>query len=192
MNISLLLRILPAAACLLPSTVAIAACLMLSVPAWGGTDEPVASSAPEASAVAGIAEARALIREGRFADALGILRPLARGREADPNVLFLIGMTATGASQQPGVSEADGEALLDEAIASFRAMLVDRPGLVRVRLELARAFFLKGEDDLSRRHFEYVLAGNPPQPVVANVRRFLSQIRARRRWDLHAGFALCW
>ena len=190
LNISLLLRILPAAACLLPSTVAIAACLMLSVPAWGGTDEPVASSAPEASAVAGIAEARALIREGRFADALGILRPLARGREADPNVLFLIGMTATGASQQPGVSEADGEALLDEAIASFRAMLVDRPGLVRVRLELARAFFLKGEDDLSRRHFEYVLAGNPPQPVVANVRRFLSQIRARRRWDLHAGFAL--
>ena len=28
--------------------------------------------------------------------------------------------------------------------------LIDRPGLVRVRLELARAFFLKGEDSLAR------------------------------------------
>ena len=43
---------------------------------------------------------------------------------------------------------------------------------------------------LSRRHFEHVLAGNPPEPVAYNVRRFLSQIRARRRWSLHTGFAL--
>ena len=69
-------------------------------------------------------------------------------------------------------------------------MLIDRPDLVRVRLELARALFLKGENDLSRRHFEHVLAGNPPAPVLANVRRFLSEIRARRRWTLHTGFAL--
>ena len=95
-----------------------------------------------------------------------------------------------GASQQPGVEEAKREALLDEAIASFRAMLVDRPELVRVRLELARAFFLKGEDSLSRRHFERVLAGEPPGAVAANVRGFLLQIRARRRWDMHVGAAI--
>ena len=82
------------------------------------------------------------------------------------------------------------DALLDEAIDSFRAMLVADPRLVRVRLELARAFFLKGEDRLAKRHFEHVLAGNPPLPVAYNVRHFLSQIRARRRWDLHAGFSL--
>ena len=35
-----------------------------------------------------------------------------------------------------------------------------------------------------------MLAGNPSAPVVANVRRFLAEIRARRRWTLHAGFAL--
>ena len=45
------------------------------------------------------------------------------------------------------------DALLDEAIAAFRAMPVVRPELVRVRLELARAFFLKGEDGLARQHF---------------------------------------
>ena len=65
-----------------------------------------------------------------------------------------------------------------------------RPGLVRVRLELARTFFLKGQDALARRHFERVLAGNPPAPVVANVQRFLSQIRARRRWNMHMGVAV--
>ena len=121
---------------------------------------------------------------------LAILRTLARGREVDGSVLFQIGLAATGASQQPGLADGQRKALLDEAIGAFRTMLIDRPGLVRVRLELARAFFLKGENDLSRRHFEHVLTGNPPAPVLANVRRFLAEIRERRRWTLHAGFAL--
>ena len=56
------------------------------------------------------------------------------------------------------------EALLDRAIAAFRKMLVANPGLVRVRLELGRAFFLKGEDSLARRNFEIALAGKPPPP----------------------------
>ena len=160
---------------------------MLSAPAWGETDEPVASSTPE---VSGIAESRSRIQEGKYDEALAILRPLARGREVDAGVLFQIGLAATGASQQPGLAEDQRKALLDEAIGAFRTMLIDRPGLVRVRLELARALFLKGENDLSRRHFEHVLAGNPPAPVLANVRRFLAEIRARRRWTLHTGFAL--
>ena len=55
---------------------------------------------------------------------------------------------------------------------------------MRVRLELARAFFLKREDDLSHEHFERVLAGGPPPPpMIANIRRFLEEMRARRRWS---------
>ena len=69
-------------------------------------------------------------------------------------------------------------------------MLIARPGLVRVRLELARAFFLKGEDSLARSHFERVLAGKPVAPVVANVQRFLAEIRARRRWTMYLGAAM--
>ena len=146
-----------------------------------------ASSAPP---TAGLAEARALVRAGKPEEALTILRPLARGRTVDADVLFHIGVAAVDAAQKPEIGENRRDALLDEAIASFRAMLIDRPALVRVRLELARAFFLKGEDRLAKRHFERVLAGKPPPPVVLNVNRFLVQIRARRRWDLHAGFAL--
>ncbi len=59
-----------------------------------------------------------------------------------------------------------------------------------MHLELARAFFLKREDDLSREHFERVLAGGPPPAMVANIRRFLEAMRARRRWSGRFGATL--
>ncbi|MYD95050.1 MAG: DUF560 domain-containing protein [Chloroflexi bacterium] len=156
-----------------------------------GADASVAAPAQEASdPAAATREAQALVREGRFAEALDLLRPLVQGPEVDADVVFLIGMAATALSQVPGVPASAREALLEEAIAAFRFMLINRPGLVRVRLELARAFFLKGEYDLARAHFEHVLASNPPAAVVANVRRFLAQMRTQRRWTLRGGFSL--
>lgn len=58
----------------------------------------------------------------------------------DMRALFEQGMTAVRQAER-----AEGERrdeLLDEAIAVFRAMLVEAPGLVRVRLELARQRWL--------------------------------------------------
>ena len=114
-------------------------------------------------------EARALIKDGRFNEALVLLGPVVERGTIDSDVLFLIGLAASGASQKPGLPEEDREALLDGAIAAFRSILIHEPGLVRVRLELGLAFFLKEEDDLARDHFERVLAGGPPAPVIANV-----------------------
>ena len=107
----------------------------------------------------------------------------------DLDSLFEKGMTA---AQEAAVEtdEDRRDELLDEAIAAFREMLVADPNLVRVRLELARAFYLKGEDSLARRHFEAVLAGGVPQPVAANIHGFLAEIRARRRWSMYGGFAI--
>ena len=102
---------------------------------------------------------------------------------------FRAGMEALAAAHTIADREAREEKL-DEAIAAFRAILVDRPELVRVRLELARAFFLKEEDTLARRHFEQVLAGRPPEPVAVNITRFLNIMRARRRWTAQFGAAL--
>ena len=169
---------------------AVCACLLLALPAWGAVDEGAPPASDATSAAGSPAEARRLIDSGRFAEALIILGPLVRGAAVEPNLYFLFGVAAVGASQQPGLAEEDREALLDGAIAAFREMLIDQPGLVRVHLELGRAFFLKGEDDLARQHFEWVLAGEPPAPVVANVQRFLAAIRARRRWSFNVGFAL--
>ena len=55
---------------------------------------------------------------------------------------------------------------------------MNRPDLVRVRLELAR------------RHFEAVLAGGVPPPVAANIRRFLAVMQARKRLTGYFGLAV--
>ena len=169
---------------------AAAALLSCVASATGGVNERGPAPAIVQPAGAGVPEGRTLLEGGRFDEALAVLRPLTKGRTVDANVLFLIGLAATGASRQPGVSEDEQETLLDEAIAAFRAMLIERPELVRVRLELARTFFLRGKDALAREHFERVLAGDLPPPVVANVQRFLARIRARKRWRVYFGAAL--
>ena len=105
------------------------------------------------------------------------------------SVAFRTGMAALKAAEL--VTEPDARSdLLDRAIAAFRAILVRRPGLVRPRLELARAFFLKEEDTLAKRHFEQVLAGDLPPAVAANIQRLLNIMRARRRWEARFGLAI--
>ena len=123
---------------------------------------------------ADISRAQSLVRQGKFDEALTVLAPLMRSRTVHADTAFQYGLAAIGASQAPGVTEDRQDVLLDEAIGVFHAMLVKRPDLVRVRLEFGRAFFLKGEDTLARRHFEQVLAGKPPAAVALNVNRFLT------------------
>ena len=141
--------------------------------------------------------ARAQIKAGSHEAALEILRPLAAAlasvgadRADRTDIRFLTGLAAMRAAERPGMAEESRDALLDEAIAAFHAILVGRPGLTRVRLELARAFYLKREDGLAREHFERVLAGDPPKAIAANVGRLLGEMRARRRWSAHFGMAV--
>ena len=103
---------------------------------------------------------------------------------------FKRALTLIRAASRPGLPAKTKDRHLSAAIDLLRSMLTQRPGLVRVRLELARAFFLKGEDALARRHFERVLAGKPPAAVAANVQRILGAIRARKRWTVRVGMAL--
>ncbi len=149
---------------------AAAACLLAAAPAWA-VEGGAASPPPSDSGAGGTTEAPAL-------DA------------AEADALFRLGLTAAATSQQPDLAAEKRAALLDEAISAFATILVNEPGAVRVHLELARAFFLKGEDDLARRHFEWVLAGDPPASVAANIRRFLLEMQARRRWSFSLGAAL--
>ena len=170
---------------------ALLACLLCALPVTGAAQDAAAPSPAGAGAEAEqVAKAKALMDESRFMDAIGVLGPLVQGPAIQADTLFLYGMAALEASQQAGVPDETREALLNQAIASFHAMLVEAPGLVRVRLELARAFFLKGEHTLARRHFEQVLAGRPPPAVAANVVRFLRAMRTERRWRAHFGAAI--
>ena len=136
------------------------------------------------------ARATALLRAGRPVEALKALQAAVKARPRDLALLFLVGRAGIAAAGGKGIGDKARAAFLDAAIAALRRMLVIQPGLVRARLELARAFFLKGEDTLSRRHFERVLGGKPPAAVAKNVQRFLDAIRARRRWSANFGFSL--
>ena len=140
--------------------------------------------------ITGVVDARELVRNVKNDEALDALRALAKTHPKHTDTLFLLGLAAIERSEQPDITEADREALLADAITALRTILIDRPDHVRVRLELARAFFLNEDDSLARDHFERVLAGNPPPSVVANVQLFLDSIRARRRWSTYLGIAL--
>ena len=134
--------------------------------------------------------ARAFVERNRFAEALAILRPLAPDHPDQTDVRFLLGLAASRWSQEPDVGEEQRLALVDEAIAAFRSILFRWPGLVRVRLELALAFYLKEEDALARGHFERALVGRPPEVLVKTVNSFLNIMRSRRRWRGYFGFSV--
>ena len=126
---------------------------------------------------------------GQYRQALKVLSSIVQTRENRVEVLFLVGLASVGEAQKTS-DESKKAILLAQAVEAFHTILITNPDLLRVRLELARAFFLQENDSLAREHFERVLAGNPPQPVVANIDRFLQVIKARRRWDASMGFRL--
>ncbi len=134
-------------------------------------------------------QACAMIEKRCFTAALEVLRPLVSGHPDTVDAHFLLALAAIGVAEQ-STDTPRRNALLDEAIAALRTILIDSPGLVRVRLELARAFFLKGDDQLSRQHFERVLAGKPPAAIAANIQRFLQTLHAHKHWSGYFGFAL--
>ena len=159
-------------------------------PALAQSTPPTKAQPKPAAPQSVVDRAAALLRAGRPVRALAILRPAVEARRGDLTLLFLVGRAGIAAASRQGLDAASRTAFLDAAIAALRRMLVIRPGLMRARLELARAFFLKGEDRLARRHFEQVLAGEPPAGVALNVNRFLSAMRARKRWSVRVGAAL--
>ena len=134
--------------------------------------------------------ARALVERKRFVEALEILRALVPDHPNQTEVRFLIGLASSRWSQESDLSDDQRLALLDQAIAAFRSILISHPELIRVRLELALAFFMKEQDSLARNHFEQVLGSRPPVKVANNVRRFLTVMRARKRWTGYFGFSV--
>ncbi len=139
-----------------------------------GTTAPASTSASSPFALVQYFIARQQWQAARIA-----LQDAASDPAADPiEVLFLGGMIAIGNEDYAS------------AIKQFQKILINRPNIPRVRLELARAYFLAGDDDGAQYHFERVLASDLPAPVVANVENFLAQIRARRSWQFGFNFAL--
>jgi len=131
-------------------------------------------SAEDVLAIAG-----RLIDAGRYEDAQKLLDRLAADNAGGIERDFLDGMLALARKDY-----ARAERL-------FRNILQGDPGLLRVRLELARTLYLMKDDEQADYHFRLAIAEHPPEAVARNIARFREAIRARRAWrfNLNIGIA---
>lgn len=63
-----------------------------------------------------------------------------------------------------------------EATFALERAAIARPDQSRIRLELARAFFLANDFDAARAQFTSVLDENPPPEVKANINAYLKRM----------------
>jgi tetratricopeptide (TPR) repeat protein len=141
----------------------------------------LAQSDPSTSVPQQITEtdAAALLLEAGQLDAAK--RVLAHVLETNPNdnaAIFLLGMIAVA------------EKAYGAAIDSFRRILATEPNRERVRLELARVFFVQGDYENAERNFRFARAGDLAPEVKANIDQYLAVISRLKRWSYDLGLAL--
>ena len=116
---------------------------------------------------------RMLIRAGRLEHAHAFLEQASPANEHEwIERLFLLGQIELSLGMPRRAAE------------RFETILARRPGLTKVRLELAHAYFLSGRDDKAKYHFSSSLAEELPSSVEDAVERFLRTIDARKRWSV--------
>ena len=110
------------------------------------------------------------ILQKEFGPARKMLDGLEKAYPGDPQVLFLEGQLAF----------AEGD--YRRAVAIYRRMLSKDPGLLRVRLELARALFAARDYAAAQYHFEIALGQTLNEQVRQKIYAFLRAIRGRTSW----------
>lgn len=123
-------------------------------------------------------EVRALLEQGRSAEAyaLGRSHPEELGK---PEFDFYYGIAALDTGHA------------GEGVLALERYVINVPEDLSGRLELARGYFVLGEDARAREEFDAVLAAKPAAGVQAQVQRFLDAIRAREsQYRPSAAFAL--
>ena len=134
---------------------------------------------PAVSAETLIEAARTALSRGKLDDAEFLLGGVKPGEGDADDLDFLRGTIALG--------QGDWQT----AIARFRAMLARDPTLLRVRLDLAFAYFQAREDKQAAYHFRLVLGEDDLPPAVrANTLAFLDRIRRRKSWSVSGALAL--
>jgi outer membrane protein len=117
-------------------------------------------------------EAERLVSLHRFDDARPMLEALKQAPEYAMERRFLTGYAAIETGK------------VDEAIAEFRAILIDHPEQARVRMELARALEMKGKHGSA--YHQYSLAqqsGNLPPEIARSINNARSLLRDKRAFS---------
>ncbi len=71
--------------------------------------------------------------------------------------------------------------LLDEAVSAYERMLIHKPDLPRVKLDLALTYMHMKDFTRAEKLFNEVLEGGPPEAVQKNVNAMLTRIGAARK-----------
>ena len=121
------------------------------------------------SADPAIANLNQLIASNRYQEAYTLASQLMADYEGDPEFDFLFGLAAMETGRA------------NEAVFALERITYTYPDQQRVKLELARAFYLINNLPASRQLFEEVLATNPTENVRANIQVFLDLIEERER-----------
>ena len=110
---------------------------------------------------------------------------------------FFSVLQASGKQFDPAIQDTFIRAIIyiengeyQSAISLLRNILKRDPKLKRVRLELAKAYFLAEEWELARREFFTVLSAEIPNEVRANILGFLRAIDERRGWSWTLNLAI--
>jgi outer membrane protein len=119
--------------------------------------------------------ARQLIQAKQFKEAYALLEPQETARAGNPDFDYLLGIAAIDAGQ------------LTRGVFALERVLAVNPNHTQARAEIARAYFLMGENRTARAEFDAVKGQRPPAEVQSTVDRFLDALDARER-ARHTGY----
>ena len=157
----------------MPRTCAFALPVIALLVVTGADATPARSETQVQAELSDLETGRLLIRAGRLEHARAFLEQAEPASEEERiERLFLLGQIAL----RLGMPE--------DAVERFEAILALRPGLTRVRLELARAYYLTGFEAKAHSQFGLALGDELPSSVEAAVESFLRRIDTRKRWSV--------
>ena len=121
-------------------------------------------------------EVKAMLEQGKAKEAyeLGRQHPELFG---EPTFDFYYGVAAIDAGNA------------GEGVLALERYIINFPGNTSARLELARGYYVLGEDSRAGEEFRAVLKTNPPEAVKFNIQRYLDAIRARESFYKTSGVA---
>ena len=76
-----------------------------------------------------------------------------------------------------------------EGVLALERYIINFPENTSARLELARGYYVLGENERAREEFTAVLKTNPPEAVKFNIQRYLDAIRSRESFYKTSGAA---
>lgn len=124
------------------------------------------------------AAAALLIQANRIDEAERVIALALQQNPSDYEALFLRAMIAVARKDY------------DAAIEDFRRILAGEPDRERVRLELARAFFLQADYDNAERNFKFARAGDLPPETKIVIDQYLNAIIRLRQWSYSIGVSI--